>query len=174
MKKFFVGVLTIIILLLFIWMQAYIFNYFSLFGVIPNIGIILIISISMCAGKNIGAFSGLVYGALFDIAFENTFGVYTFLFGSLGYLVGLLKGELALDNQLSISLIVTISTIIIEIINLIFLNFKNAFFDVSYLYIFKVISLEVIYNIFLTVVMYKPLMILGDIINRSRRAYYEL
>ena len=174
MKKFFVGVLTIIIILLFIWLQEYIFNYFSLFGVIPNIGIILIITISMCAGKNIGAIAGLIYGALFDIAFENSFGVYMLLFGLLGYLVGLLKGEFALDNQFSLLIIVTVSTILIEIANLLFLSFKNTFFDFSYLYVFKVISLEVIYNIFLMFIMYKPLMLLGDIINRSRRAYYEL
>ena len=174
MKKFFVGVLTIIIILLFIWLQEYIFNYFSLFGVITNIGIILIITISMCAGKNIGAIAGLIYGALFDIAFENSFGVYMLLFGLLGYLVGLLKGEFALDNQFSLLIIVAVSTILIEIANLLFLSFKNTFFDFSYLYVFKVISLEVIYNIFLTFIMYKPLMLLGDIINRSRRAYYEL
>ena len=174
MKKFFVCILTIIVIILFLFMQINIFNYFSLFGVIPNIGIILVIAISMCAGKNIGAIVGVVYGALFDCAFETNFGVYTLMIGLLGYLVGFLKGNLALDNQISLFIIVSISTVIIETFNLLFLNFKSSFFDVNYLYIIKVMSLESIYNIFLTFIMYKPLMALGDIINRSRRAYYEL
>ena len=117
MKKIFVTILTIVVMLLFLWTQINVFNYFSLFGIIPNIGIILIISISMCAGKNIGAFLGIAYGVLYDSCFETSFGLYTLLFGLLGYLVGFLKGKLALDNKLSLYIIVTISTIFIEIIN---------------------------------------------------------
>ncbi len=170
MKKFFVGVLTIFIILLFMWLQINLFNYFALFGVIPNIGIILIIFISLCAGKNIGAISGFVYGALFDSLFENGFGLYTLLFGLLGFIVGILKGNFAIDNQLSLLIIVSCATTIIEIINIAFLDIN----DINLLYIFKTIILEVIYNVFLSFVFYKPLMLLGDIINRSRRAYYEL
>ncbi len=174
MKKFLVGVLTIAIIVLFLWMQVNVFNYIKLFGIVPNIGIILIIFISMCAGKNIGAVSGMLYGVLFDSAFEGSFGFYTLVFGLLGYLVGFLKGNLALDNQFSLFIIVTASTFIIEIINLLFLFIKNSYFDVDFIYVLKVIILEIVYNIFLTFILYKPLMLLGDIINRSRRAYYEL
>ncbi len=174
MKKFFVGVLTLIVMLLFLWLQINVFNYFALFGIIPNIGIILIISISLCSGKNIGAISGIIYGVLFDATFENGFGIYTLLFGILGYLIGLLKGEVALDNQVSLLIIVSLSTVLFEVANLFIISINGRFLDFSFMYIFKVLALEVVYNIFLTFIMYKPLMLLGDIINRSRRAYYEL
>lgn len=57
MKKFFVVVGTILIIVLFLWLQVNFFNNIKLFGVIPNIGIVLIVSIGMSAGKNIGLIS---------------------------------------------------------------------------------------------------------------------
>ena len=174
MKKFFVLLLTIFVTIFVLWLQVNLFNYYKLFGVIPNIGIVLIVAISMCAGQNIGGIIGLLYGVLFDSCFNTSFGLYTFMFCVIGYGVGLIKGKLALDNKLSLFIIVAISTLLLEIINIIFLSIKNISFDISALYIFKVIVLEIIYNVFLTFISYKPLMFLGDIINRSRRAYYEL
>ena len=174
MKKFFVGILTILVVLLFFVLQINLFNYFQLFGVIPNIGIILVVVISICAGKNIGAITGLAYGVLFDSCFETSFGLYTALFGIIGYLVGFLKGKLALDNKASLFIMIALSTIIIEFMSVIVLSMKNPNFVGNNLYIIKVIVLEVLYNIFLSFIAYKPLMLLGDIINRSRRAYYDL
>ncbi|MBR6252469.1 MAG: rod shape-determining protein MreD [Clostridia bacterium] len=174
MKKILVGLLTIIVLLLFLWLQINVFNYFALFGVIPNIGIILIVAISMYAGKNIGAVTGFIYGLVFDSCFEISFGLYTLLFLLMGYAIGQIKGKFALDNKFSLPIIVAVTTIIVEIINLIFLNLKQPAFDISFLYVTKVLLLESAYNVLLTLLAYKPLMLLGDIINRSRRAYYEL
>ena len=174
MKKILVVLLTIIVLLLFMWLQINVFNYYALFGVIPNIGIILIAAISLYAGKNIGAVTGFFYGFLFDSCFTTYFGCYTLLFTLMGYAIGQIKGKFALDNKMSLPIIVAISTIIIEILNLLILNLKQTAFDINIVYILKVLLLESTYNVFLTLLAYKPLMMLGDIINRSRRAYYEL
>ena len=174
MKKIFVGMLVIVIIVLFIWLQINFFNYFGLFGVIPNAGIILITIISLSAGKNIGAITGVVYGLLYDSCFGTSFGIYTLLFGLMGYCVGLIKGEISHDNKISVFFIISISTVFIEIAYLIIIFLKHADMDFSLIYILKVVLLEAIYNVFITFVLYKPLMLLGDIINRSRRAYYEL
>ena len=174
MKKILVILLTIIVLMLFLWLQINVFNYYALFGVIPNVGIILIATVSMYAGKNIGAVIGFFYGAVFDSCFETFFGCYTLLFILMGYAIGQIKGKFALDNKMSLPIIVAASTIIIELFNLIVLNFKQPSFTIDLLYVLKVLLLESTYNTFLTLLAYKPLMLFGDIINRSRRAYYEL
>ena len=174
MKKIFVGILVVLIILLFFWLQINVFNYFSLFGIIPNIGIVLVVIISLCAGKNIGAVVGFVYGLLFDCCFETSIGIYTALFCLVGYFVGIVKGKIALDNKNSLFIMVVVATVFIELAGLLVLKLKHQVFNVSGLYVLKVISLETIYNVFLAFLLYKPLMALGDIINRSRRAYYEL
>ncbi len=47
-------------------------------------------------------------------------------------------------------------------------------FDFEFLYFVKVVLLEIIYNIFIGYVFYKPFMLWGEVINRSRKGYYSL
>ena len=64
-------------------------------------------------------------------------------------------------------------TIIFEILTAIL---SSILFETSinYIYLLKVVCIEEIYNMFLTFIMYRPLVFWGEYINRTRDSYYLL
>ena len=64
-------------------------------------------------------------------------------------------------------------TIIFEVLTCLIstLLFKTS---INYLYLLKVIGIEEIYNMFLTFILYRPLVFWGEYINRTRDSYYLL
>lgn len=95
------------------------------------------------------------------------------LFGTIGFACGLLKGNISLDNKMSLALMTGIGTIVLEIGYLLLMCILRQI-NLDYLYILKVLILESLYNIILAAMFFGPLTIWLDIMNRSRREYYEL
>lgn len=172
MKKIVSIIITILTIILLILIQSNILNNLPLFGIIPNIGIAFVAITGILAGEKIGVMVGTVYGLLADCYFERTLGIYLGLFILLGYVSGRIQNKIAKDNKLGYVFLISGATIIFELVRF---NLGIMFFNYEFelLYLIKVILLEIIYNIFLTIIFYRPFAFWGETLNRSRKGYYE-
>ena len=172
MKKVISIILTFLIIIVLILMQSNILNNIPLYGIIPNLGIVFISIIGILSGEKVGALVGATYGLLADCYFERTVGLYFGLFILLGYIAGKVQNKIAKDNRWGYIVLIVVATIIFELIRfnlgLIFLHY-----EFELLYLIKVIVIEIVYNMFLTFIFYRPFMFWGDVLNRSRKGYYE-
>ena len=60
-------------------------NEFELFGVKPNIAIVVIVGIALLSGKIPGMMVGIAYGLIYDVAFGKALGVYTLTYALIGF-----------------------------------------------------------------------------------------
>mgnify|MGYP003294579571 CR=1 FL=1 len=67
MKKFLVGMLVIITIIIAVFFQINILNKITLFGAKANIGIVLIVGIGLMCDKKTGGTVGSIYGLIMDI-----------------------------------------------------------------------------------------------------------
>ena len=153
--------------------QINLLNNFKILGVIPNIGIVLVCALGIVDGTHVGGVTGLVYGLIVDINFGKSVGVFMMLYLIIGVIAGYLKNKISKDNKLSLVFMVLITTIIFELINcgVSVMLYGTEF---SFIYLMKVIFIEEAYNMFITFVLFRPLIYWGEYINRSMDSYYLL
>ena len=84
MKK--AGIIALIILDFFIiyFLQADFFSWFNIFGIMPNLFVILILFVGLFAGKKIGLILGLIFCILIDLLIGKSIGISGILLGAIG------------------------------------------------------------------------------------------
>lgn len=173
MKKLFIIIGTMLIIIILMQIQINLLNDFSILGVIPNIGIVFVCALGIVDGKSLGALIGASYGLLVDVTFGRALGVFTIMYLIIGMMAGYLKNKISKDNKLSLVFMVFFTTIVFEVINsIISTMLYNIDFD--FFYLIKIIAIEEVYNMFITFVLFRPLIYWGEYINRSMDSYYLL
>ncbi|KAB3531441.1 rod shape-determining protein MreD [Alkaliphilus serpentinus] len=149
MKATIIGILLIINLIL----QSTLFQYFAIFGVLPNTALVLIVSISIFTGKGKGAITGFVAGLLQDIIFGKMVGLNAMIYMLIGYTMGSINEKLYKDNPIVPILLTAASTVAFETINMVFLYLMR--YRIELFNVFKnMLIIEVLYNSFLSIFIY--------------------
>ncbi|MEG2405476.1 MAG: rod shape-determining protein MreD [Clostridiales bacterium] len=76
--------------LLGIFFQAEFFSYLTIFGVKPDLLLIIAVAAGIHSGRNNGAVVGAIVGFWADLLIGGTFGIHILTYGLLGYLMGAL------------------------------------------------------------------------------------
>ena len=115
MKK--AGIIALIILAFFIiyFLQADFFSWFNIFGIMPNLFVILILFVGLFAGKKIGLILGLIFGILIDLLIGKSIGISGILLGAIGLIAEYCDKNFSKDSKLTIILMVIISTFIYDV-----------------------------------------------------------
>jgi rod shape-determining protein MreD len=143
----------LIIIINFIF-QSTILPNLSLFGVVANTGLIIVVLISLIKGKTAGGIVGLLIGLLQDIAFSTVIGVNGIIYFFIGYTIGLNEGKLAKDNVLIPIFLTFLATIFYHLFYYLFVFFLG--YDINFsLFFKKVVLLETLYNGLLSILLYK-------------------
>ncbi len=146
-------ILTIVILLNF-FLQSSIFPYISVFGIVPNTALIIVISIALYKGRFYGGFVGLIIGMIQDIVFSPVIGVNAFIYFFAGYLVGLVENKLTKDNIFIPILFSILGTIYYNFSYYVFMFFLSR--NIPFLSFAKdILVIETIYNCVLSIPIYK-------------------
>lgn len=85
MKRFFVYIFLVLFCFL---LQTTLFQWLELAGIVPNILILLVVSIGYMRGSNEAMFTGILCGLCMDLMYGNYIGYYAFLFLTIGFLSG--------------------------------------------------------------------------------------
>ena len=173
MRNFWVGIIVFFVIIFCFWFQLNILNLIPLFGIVANIGIVFVVSLGILCGQKIGVTIGISYGLLMDILFGKTLGIYTFLLFLVGFFCGKISKGFSKENKSSIMMIVAITTVAYEALSYFIFTLVYGY-DLALFSAIWTIVLECIYNLFVAMLLFKPLSFLAEIINKGKRSYYLL
>lgn len=165
MKRFIINLILIIICFL---LQTTVLKYAALAGVIPNLLLILTVSVGYMRGRNEAMAVGMICGLLTDMMYGNIIGLYAVAFLLIGYLNGLVHKYYYHDDFTVPILLVGISDFLYN-----FFVYVTEFLLRNRLalsvYMKQIILPEVIYTLLVSVVLYKALHSLNGFLYRFEK-----
>ena len=144
------GLLIIICFLL----QTTVFHGIALAGVVPNLMLILTVSIAYMRGRTEGLIIGLICGLLFDMQFGNVIGLYGFIYMAIGFVIGYCQKVYFTDEYILPLVLISISDFVYGIYYYIveFLLRGRLHFG---FYLWRVILPELIYTLVVSIILYR-------------------
>ena len=133
--------------------QSTALNYFSIFGVIPDLVLVLAILNGFLRGTREGAFLGFVAGILQDLVSGGYFGVNAITKMVAGYLAGLGEGRLYRENRLIAAALTWLCTFLSELVYYLLLYMINVHVSVLPA-IFQIILPVSLYNAMSVLIIY--------------------
>lgn len=160
MKKSIVIIGIFLTFLITYFLQANFFSWFTIAGIKPNLFVMLALFITLFAGIKVGIPYSLFFGMFLDIVTAKSFGIYTIMLTAISILAGYFDKNFSKDSKITIMLMVLASTLLFEIgsytLSIIMQNI-----NVQILEFVKILLIELIYNIILTIIIYPILQKVG-------------
>lgn len=156
MRKAFINLALVLIGFVIYFLQSNFFSWFTISGVKPNLFIIYVLFIGLFGNKSIGIAYGAVIGVILDLLFEEKIGVNLIGLVLIGIIAIIFDKNFSKDSRITIMFMVFGSTIIFEVIAYFMSNILYSV-NIEILNFIKILILEVIYNIIITIIIY-PLM----------------
>ncbi|HEY5586564.1 MAG TPA: rod shape-determining protein MreD [Ruminiclostridium sp.] len=128
-----------ILIFTFVTTQVTLLNFISIFGVAPNLVIILIVSVSLLEGSVYGSTVGFFIGLCLDAVIGIALGYHALIGMLLGWSLGNINKRLFKENIFVMAICTFISTIL----------FESAIIFASYLYRFEIDFFLTLKNIIL-------------------------
>ncbi len=153
MKKVIINIILVILAFVVYFLQLNFFNWFTIANVMPNLFIILVLFIGLFTNKNLGAIYGISIGLIVDLLTNQTVGITAVVYGIVGLLAGIFDKNFSKDNRITIMFIVAATTIATESV-MYLLHFVILNTNVDILIFIKILMIETIYNIILSIILY--------------------
>ena len=166
MRKIITVIGLIIVFFLIYFLQANVFNIFTISGIKPNLFIIYILFIGLFANQVLGISFGVAIGLIIDLLYGEKIGISAVMFCVIGYLGAYFDKNFSKENKLTIIFMVVGATAIYEF-GTYFLNSIFLEFDREYLNFIKILLIEVIYNVLLSIIFYPLIQKIGYLIDRN-------
>ena len=149
----FIIIIILVILINFI-LGTTVFPYISIYGVVPNIALLVVMYLGSYKGRIYGGILGIIIGLINDILFSSIIGVNALILFFAGYLVGIGEDRIIKDNMLIPIALALAGTIYYNFIYYIFMYFLSA--EITFLSYAKTkLLIELIYNLVLAIPIYK-------------------
>ena len=134
--------------------QTTILQYISIFGVVPNICLVIIICLSLLKGSNKGAAVGIAIGFLYDIMFSSVLGVTALIYFFIGYFSGMFNKKVFTSTTLTPFVFTAIATVVFNLYQIMCFYLSNSKFD--YFELFgEIVLVEIIYNSIVSIFIFK-------------------
>ena len=163
MKKTISIVILIISFLIIYFLQANIFTLFTIAGVQPNLFVIFVLFIGLFAGKKIGVILGIFFGLFLDIIIGRQISISCVMFGIIGIIGEYFDKNFSKESRITIMFMIMGTTIIYEVACYIF-NILSLDINVEVIIFAKILLLEIIYNLIITIIIYPIMHKLGYIL----------
>ena len=160
MKKFLSILLIIVSFLIIYFIQSNFFTWFTIANVKPNLFVIFILCIGLFAGKKLGLIFGIIFGFFIDVVIGRQIGISGIMLGLICLLGEYLDKNFSKESRITIMLMIAASTAIYEIGGYIF-NMIALDINVEILQFVRILIIEVIYNLLITIVIYPLIQKIG-------------
>lgn len=160
MKKALIIISLVIIFLIIYLLQTNLFLWFNLANIKPNLFVIFILVIGLFGGKSLGVTLGIFFGMSIDFFIGKSIGISAIMLGTIGFLGGYLDEKFSKDSRITMMLTITLATILYEVGTYI-LNILINSAQIETIYFIKVLTIEIIYNLILTIILYPLMMKFG-------------
>lgn len=160
MKKTVITGTIILITIVLLMLQLSIFNNLRLFNVKPNLFLILLTSLVVYTNKKTTYVFFILTGIILDLLLGGMIGITSISMLISSIIIMSFKNILTKKNMANFLLFILIVTIFYELVyNLIRIGLTNTSFDI---YILKIISIESIYNILISIIIYPIIEKIGN------------
>ena len=166
MRKLAIVISLILMFFLTYFLQVNVFSYFKIAGISPNLFIIYILFIGLYATQFLGISFGVIFGLILDLIFGRTIGISAVMLCVVAYLGSYFDKNFSKESRLTIIFMVIGSTLIYEF-GAYFLNSIILEFDRELLYFTKIVVIEILYNILITIILYPLIQKFGYVIDRN-------
>ena len=135
------------------FLQSNFFNWFTIAGVMPNLFVLFVLFVGLFTNKFLGTVYGAIIGAILDILFRDKIGISMIALGLVGFLATLFNKNFSKDSRITIMLMVSGLTVIYEVI-VYFASYFVLGTSIEIWSFIKILILEVIFNLFITIIVY--------------------
>lgn len=153
MKKVIINIALVLLAIIIYFLQLNFFSWFTIAGVMPNMFIILVLFIGLFTNKNLGTIYGISIGLIIDLLTNQKVGITAVVLGIVGLLAGIFDKNFSKDNRITIMFIVAATTIATESI-IYFLTYILLNTNIDVLVFIKILLIETVYNILLSIILY--------------------
>lgn len=168
MKKVSIAIGLILSFLIVYLLQSNFFSWFNLAGVRPNLFVILVLSIGLFTGRGFGSAFGILFGLSLDFFIGKSIGISAIMLGIIGFLGGYLSKNFSKDSRITMMIMILFATLIYEIGTYMFNYFINSV-NIELFYFVKVLLIELVFNLLITIVIYPLIMKFGYKIEENFR-----
>ncbi|HHT97633.1 MAG TPA: rod shape-determining protein MreD [Clostridiales bacterium] len=151
MKRFIILILEILVLFI---IQSTMFHYIALLNIMPNLLLIIVVSMAYINGRNYGMLTGFIVGLLLDLTFGNLIGLYALIYVTIGFLAGYINAIYSEDDYVLPVVLIAIGDLFYNFIYYIFEFLLRGKLDVLF-YFRRIILPEIIYTVLASVFVYK-------------------
>lgn len=147
--------------MLFLYCLLYLYIYFKsiylknleLLGVMPNLFVIFVLFIGLFYSRTAGTVYGILFGILLDFFVGRKIGLSAIMLGTVGFIGGVFDKNFSKESRFTIMIMVIVCTIIFETALYLIggVIYQYSFEIISFL---KILLIECIYNILITIVLY--------------------
>ncbi len=153
MKKTVINI-TLIVTAIFIYLlQANFFSWFNIAGIMPNLFVIFVLFVGLFGTKTMGAIYGLIVGLLLDFVIGTKVGIYSIGLGLIGFLAAVFDKNFSKDSRMTIMVMGMVATAIFEVL-IYLLNYVFLATNVELFAFVKILLIEIVYNLILTIILY--------------------
>lgn len=153
MKKFLINLALILISFIIYFLQSNFFNWFTIAGIKPNLFVIYILFIGLFGSKSMGIIYGFIIGVILDYIYGEKIGSNMIGLAVTGLLAMIFNKNFSKDSRITIMLMVLGLTILFESITY-FMNYLLYSINIEILVFTKILCIEIIYNIIITIIIY--------------------
>ena len=153
MKKTIINISLIVTIIIAYYLQSNFFSWFNIAGVMPNLFVILVLFIGLFANRTMGTAYGVGVGLILDFLLGERVGIYAVSLGIIGFLAAVFDKNFSKDSRMTIMFMVAGATLIFEILSYL-MNYIFISINVEILNFIKILLIEMIYNILLTIILY--------------------
>ena len=153
MKKTIINVSLILTAILIYILQANFFSWFNIAGIMPNLFVIFILFIGLFGNRTMGTIYGLVVGLFLDFIIGTRVGINSIGLGLIGFLAAIFDKNFSKDSRMTIMFMVLGATVIVESL-VYFLNYVFLSINIEIINFIKILIVEIIYNLILTIIIY--------------------
>ena len=153
MKKVVINIVLILIAYVIFCLQSNFFSWFNIAGIKPNLFIIYILFIGLFGNRVIGVTYGIIIGAILDIIFNEKVGANLIGLSIIGVIATIFNKNFSKDSRITIMFMVFGSTVLFEVISY-FINYILFAINIELVSFLKILSIEVIYNMLITIIIY--------------------
>ncbi len=156
MKKVLINIGLVLIGFIIYFLQANFFSWFTISGIKPNLFVIFILFIGLFGNRSMGIIYGAVFGIFLDLVYKIDVGINLIGLVLVGLIAILFNKNFSKDSRITIMFMVFGTTVIFELITY-FVTYVLYSTNLEILAFIKILIIEVIYNILITIIIY-PLM----------------
>ena len=159
-----IGIIITFFILYFL--QINFFNWFNIAGIKPNLFIVLVLCVGLFIGKNYAMPIGFIIGLYLDILTGSKIGISALAFVAIGFLGGYFDKSFSKDSKITILLMTAGCTVFYELIVYLYTIARNQI-PLQLLGFIKILLIEVVFNILLTIILYPLIKNIGDFFEQT-------